>query len=246
MASEIQTKLYNQQRTADTVDWLFLDLPAMEYQKAWNLQSRLVAARKDKIIDADILLLLEHPAVFTLGRRGGLENLIVSREFLDKSGIPIIRVERGGNITYHGPGQLIAYPIVDLEAARLDVDNYVERLEEVMIRTARDFDVRAQRNPLNRGLWVGNNKMGSIGIAVRKGVSFHGLALNVNLALEPFGWINPCGLENVGVTSLEKESKKDADMQVVRRAFVNNFKMVFGVELILSNLQEVIRLLEPQ
>jgi lipoate-protein ligase B len=203
-----------------------------------------VAARKTPVLESNILLLLEHPAVFTLGRRGGLENLTVSREFLDKSGIPVIQVERGGNITYHGPGQLIAYPIIDLEAARLDVDKYVELLEEIMIRTAREFDVQAQRNPLNRGIWMGNNKMGSIGIAIRKGVSFHGLALNVNLSLEPFTWINPCGLDQVGVTSIEKESMQDVSMQEVRQAFKNHFKTISEVELVTSNLDEVTRLIE--
>jgi lipoate-protein ligase B len=224
--------------------WLSLDLDRFDYKKSLELQHRLVAARKIRVLESNILLLLEHPAVFTLGRRGGLENLTVSREFLDKSGIPVIQVERGGNITYHGPGQLIAYPIIDLEAARLDVDKYVELLEEIMIRTAREFDVQAQRNPMNRGIWMGNNKMGSIGIAIRKGVSFHGLALNVNLSLEPFTWINPCGLDQVGVTSIEKESKREVTMQEVRHAFKNHFKTIFEVELVTSNLDEVTRLIE--
>jgi lipoate-protein ligase B len=231
-------------RNRQPATWLYLDLDTVDYKKTLELQHRLVAARKTPVLESNILLLLEHPAVFTLGRRGGLENLTVSREFLDKSGIPVIQVERGGNITYHGPGQLIAYPIIDLEAARLDVDKYVELLEEIMIRTAREFDVQAQRNPLNRGIWMGNNKMGSIGIAIRKGVSFHGLALNVNLSLEPFTWINPCGLDQVGVTSIEKESMQDVSMQEVRQAFKNHFKTISEVELVTSNLDEVTRLIE--
>jgi lipoate-protein ligase B len=239
MLVEEKPRTYERQRNADNKDWLFLNLQMMEYRQAWDLQARLVMARKNNIIDSDILLLLEHPAVFTLGRRGGRENLIVSGEFLDKFGIPVIQIERGGNITYHGPGQLIAYPIVDLEVARLNVDTYVERLEETMIRTARNFDVQAHRNPLNRGIWVGNNKMGSIGIALRKGVSFHGLALNVNLSLEPFTWINPCGLKNVGVTSIKKESRRDVTMQVVRHVFINHFQTVFEIELVPSTLQEI-------
>ena len=120
-------------RNRPPATWLYRDLDTVDYNKALELQHRLVTVRKTRALESDILLLLEHPAVFTLGRRGGLENLTVSREFLDKTGIPVVQVERGGNITYHGPGQLIAYPIVDLEAARLNVDYYVEILEENMI-----------------------------------------------------------------------------------------------------------------
>jgi lipoate-protein ligase B len=231
-------------RNRQPATWLYLDLNTVDYKKTLELQHDLVAARKTRVLESNILLLLEHPAIFTLGRRGGLENLTVSGEFLDKSGIPVIQVERGGNITYHGPGQLIAYPIIDLEAARLNVDHYVELLEEIMIRTAREFGVQAQRNPLNRGIWIGNNKMGSIGIAIRKGVSFHGLALNVNLSLEPFTWINPCGLENVGITTIEKESKRDVSMQDARQAFINHFATVFEVGLVDAGLDEVERLIE--
>ena len=231
-------------RNLQNASWLYLDLDKVDYKKALELQHRLVAARKTRVLESNILLLLEHPAVFTLGRRGGLENMTVSRDFLDKTGIPVVQVERGGNITYHGPGQLIAYPIVDLEAARLNVDHYVERLEEIMIRTAREFDVHAQRNPLNRGIWIGNNKMGSIGIAIRKGVSFHGLALNVNLSLEPFTWINPCGLDQVGMTSIQKEARRDVSMQDARQSFTAQFATVFEVGLVDADLDEVERLIE--
>jgi lipoate-protein ligase B len=230
-------------RNRQPATWLYLDLDTFGYKKTLELQHRLVAARKTCVLESNILLLLEHPAVFTLGRRGGLENLTVSREFLDKSGIPVIQVERGGDITYHGPGQLIAYPTIDLEAARLNVDHYVELLEEIMIRTAREFGVQAQRNPLNRGIWMGNNKMGSIGIAIRKGVGFHGLALNVNLSLEPFTWINPCGLENVGMTTIEKESKREITLRDARQAFINHFATVFEAGLVDSSLEEVMRLI---
>jgi lipoate-protein ligase B len=226
-------------RNPQPATWLCLDLGTFDYQKSLELQHNLVAARKTRVLDTDILLLVEHPAVFTLGRRGGLKNLVVSRKFLDQSGIPVIQIERGGDITYHGPGQLIAYPIVDLEAARLDVDTYVQSLEEVMIQTALEFGIDTHRSQLNRGVWVGPNKMGSIGIAVRKGVSFHGLALNVNLSLEPFSWIHPCGLENVAMTSLQKESKRDISMQEARHVFLNRFKKVFEVELVASDLETI-------
>jgi lipoate-protein ligase B len=155
--------------------WRCIELPATEYREAWSLQSNLVAARKDKSIDTDIVLLLEHLPVFTLGSNSRLKNLTVSKKFLEKAGIPLIRAERGGDITYHGPGQLVMYPIIDLHAARLSVLDHIEKLEEVMIKAAQDWGIRAQRNSANRGVWIGKNKLGSVGIAIRRGVSgcFH-------------------------------------------------------------------------
>jgi len=171
---------------------LFLDLPITGYGEARELQSSFVDARKKNIIDTDIFILLEHPPVFTLGRRGGLDNLLATEEFLENFGIPVVHVERGGNITFHGPGQLVVYPIIDLRITGLTVPDYVSSLEEIMIRTAADWGIKAGRNPINRGVWKKNNKLGSVGIAVRRGISFHGFAFNVNLSLEPFTWINPC------------------------------------------------------
>lgn len=211
--------------------WLCLDLPLLEYAVAWALQGKLVAARKSALIGADIFLLLEHPPVFTLGRRGGRENLNVSERFLEQSGIPIFHVERGGNITYHGPGQLVGYGIVDLQAAGLSVVDYVTGLEEVMIRTAAEWGVGAERNPLNRGVWVGTSKLGSIGIAVRRGIAFHGFAFNVMVSLEPFGWINPCGLKGIGVTSLARERSRELSLIEVRKVLKGNVEAVFHVTL---------------
>jgi lipoate-protein ligase B len=219
--------------------WFLIELPVMEYTKAWKLQNSLVGARKDGVIDKDIILLLEHPPVFTLGRRGGLKNLTVSEDFLEKAGVPVVHVERGGNITYHGPGQIVMYPIIDLRAARLGVIDYVGLLEEVMILTAADWGIEAGRNPLNRGVWVGNNKLGSIGIAIRRGISFHGMAFNVNLSLEPFGWINPCGLQNIGITSIEREFSRKVSMDQVREAIKRHVETVFSVELVMTDLKQV-------
>jgi lipoate-protein ligase B len=219
--------------------WLLIELPATEYIKAWDLQNSFVASRKEGVIDRDIVLLLEHPRVFTLGRRGSLKNLTVSEDFLEKAGIPVIHVDRGGDITYHGPGQIVMYPIIDLRAARLGVIDYVGLLEEVMIRTASDWGIEAGRNPLNRGTWVGNNKLGSIGIAIRRGVSFHGMAFNVNLSLEPFGWINPCGLQNIGMTSMERELSRKVSMDKVREAIKRHVEAIFSVELVISEFNKL-------
>jgi lipoate-protein ligase B len=179
-------------------------------------------------------LFLEHPPVFTLGKRGGRENLLISDERLQQSGIPVVQVERGGNITYHGPGQLVVYPIVHLPAFGMGVVDMVDRLEEVMIRTCAAWRIQAERNALNRGAWVSMKKIGSIGIAVRRGVSFHGLALNVNLDLKPFGWIQPCGLEGVGVTSIEAEAGSAVDIADVKRIMKAHIEAVFqtGLEVL--------------
>jgi lipoate-protein ligase B len=224
--------------TAERI-WLCVDLPTLDYREAWDLQRSIVAARKDRIIDTDIVLFLEHPPVFTLGRHAGLNNLTVSEDFLEKAGISVIQVERGGDITFHGPGQLVVYPIIQLRAARLGVADYVTALEEVMIRTAADWGLRAERNPRNRGVWVGNNKLGSIGVAIRRGVSFHGLAFNVNTSLEPFSWIHPCGLEDIGTTSLERELSRTISLSQVRQAARHHLEAVFGVELVRISLAEL-------
>ncbi|MBU4185199.1 MAG: lipoyl(octanoyl) transferase LipB [Proteobacteria bacterium] len=221
--------------------WLCVELETMDYMQAWDLQTRLVDARKKRIIDTDIILLLEHPPVFTLGRRGGMDDLTVSPDLLEKSGIPVIRVERGGVITFHGPGQLIMYPIIDLNAARMRVVDYVEKLEEVMIRAVADLGIMAERNPLNRGIWVGNKKLGSIGIAIRRGICFHGMSLNVNISMKHFGWMNPCGLKGIEISSMQRELSHKVLMGKVCGAVKNHVESVFGVNLIKTSLPELLK-----
>jgi lipoate-protein ligase B len=210
------------------------------YAEAWDLQARLVEARVSGSLPNDVVLVLEHPAVFTLGKRGGRENLLVPEETLARQGIPIVQVERGGNITYHAPGQLVLYPIIHLERAGIKVVDMVDRLENVMIRTCAEWGIQAGRNPLNRGVWVGLKKIGAIGIAVRRGVSFHGMALNVNIDLTPFGWIQPCGLEGIGVTSMRTEAGQDFSMAEVRRALTQHMQTVFGSRLVPADLNHVV------
>jgi lipoate-protein ligase B len=211
--------------------WFSARLGQIAYPEAWEVQLRLVEARQANRLEHDAVLLLEHPPVFTLGRRGGRESLLVPEETLARHGIPIVQVERGGNITYHGPGQLVVYPIVHLPGMRLGVVDMVDRLEEVMIRTCRDFGVEAGRNALNRGVWVGRRKIGAIGLAVRRGVSFHGLALNVSPDLAPFGFVQPCGLQGVGVTSIAAEAGRPVPMDEALSAAERNIEAVFGVRL---------------
>jgi lipoate-protein ligase B len=211
--------------------WFAARLGQIAYPDAWDLQLRLVEARQANRLKRDTVLLLEHPPVFTLGKRGGRESLLVPEETLAHRGIPILQVERGGNITYHGPGQLVVYPIVHLPGVGIGVVDMVDRLEEVMIRTCGDFGVAAGRNALNRGAWIGMNKIGSIGLAVRRGVSFHGLALNVDPDLTPFGFVQPCGLQGVGVTSIVREAGRPVKMEEALASTERNIEAVFGVRL---------------
>jgi len=210
---------------------LFVTPGRLEYGRALALQRRIVDARWHGRLDRDVLLLLEHPPVFTLGRRGGRDNLGVSEAFLDRRGIAVVHVERGGDITYHGPGQIVGYPIIALRGSSLSVTGYVTALEEIMIRAAADFEVAAARDPRNRGVWVGDCKLGSIGISIRRGISFHGFAFNVNLDLAPFDWINPCGLKGVGVTSLEKERGTPVAPEAAYDAVTDHIRQVLRLEL---------------
>jgi len=225
--------------------WFAVDLGLIPYPEARDLQLRLVAARAQGRMAANVLLFLEHPPVFTLGRRGGREHLLVSEAWLAQSGVPVVQVERGGEITYHGPGQLVVYPIVHLPGDGLGVVDLVGRLEEVMIRTCRACAVPAGRNELNRGAWVGLRKIGSVGIAVRRGVSFHGLALNVNPDLKPFEWIRPCGLEGIGVTSIQVEAGHPIDIADVKRVMQDHIETVFQVELTAADRESLLRLAAP-
>ncbi len=205
----------------------FADLGLMDYGKAHALQLDLVEKRRTGELAADIFLLTEHPAVFTLGRRGGRENLTVPEAFLRRKGVALLPVERGGNITYHGPGQLVVYPIIRLKTAGLTVTDYVCRLEEVMIRLSADYGVEAVRDARNRGVWTGGRKLGSVGIALRHGVAFHGLAVNVQPSLEAFSWIHPCGLMDVRVTSLARELERDLPMEDAKVRLEGHLAQVF-------------------
>jgi lipoate-protein ligase B len=230
--------------TRNLRSWLSIDLERMDYRKAWALQEKLIVARKEGLLQNDIVLFLEHPPVFTLGRRGGRECMLVSDAFLEKAGISIIQVERGGNITYHGPGQLVVYPIVDLQTARIKVVDFVSGLEDVMLQTVQNWGIAAERNDANRGIWVGPKKMGSIGIAVRRGISFHGLALNIQTDLTPFTWIQPCGLQDVQMTSMRQECDQIFSMQQVRAVLKKQFEAVFGIKFILKKLADLDAILE--
>ena len=243
MNAPVETR-NTQRATRNPKTWLSIDFDRIGYREAWELQGNLIKARKERILQNDIVLFLEHPPVFTLGRRGGRECMLVSEEFLEKAGVQVIQVERGGNITFHGPGQLVVYPIVDIQTAGIKVVDFVSGLEEVMLRTAENWGIAAERNPANRGIWVGPCKMGSIGIAVRRGISFHGLALNVHTDLTPFSWIQPCGLKDVGMTTMQQQTAHKLSMQPVRAVLKKQFETVFGIKFVPKIIADLDSILE--
>jgi lipoyl(octanoyl) transferase len=204
-------------------------LGLVDYASALELQRETVALRKAGAIP-DTLLLLEHPHVYTLGRNARCENLLVSEEELAARGAQVFRTDRGGDVTYHGPGQLVGYPILDLAQHRRDISWYMRSLEEVFLDTARDFGVEAVRLPGAAGVWVGNDKLVAMGVHLSRWVTSHGFALNVNTDLCYFEGIVPCGLREKGVTSLAKLLGKPVEMEAVTERVVEHFGAVFGLD----------------
>jgi len=186
---------------------LLVDLGMAPYEEVLKLQLDSVDRLVDGYETENKCLLVEHPPVVTLGKRGGEQYLGVHQSFLKERNIDIVATGRGGFITYHAPGQLVAYPLLRLRSYGLSVHEYVFLLEEAMIRTVASFNVASHRDKRNAGIWCSGKKLGSIGIAVRHGVTYHGLALNVDLDLEPFSWLSPCGLSGVSMTSISEQNE---------------------------------------
>jgi lipoate-protein ligase B len=209
---------------------LLLNLGLEPYERIWELQHRLVKARQEGRID-DILILLEHEPVITVGRAGDLTHVLASADELREAGIHVHRIERGGDVTYHGPGQLVGYPILYLEAHHLGVSDYMHALEEVLMRTLSDFGLPAYTRKGVIGVWAGRGKIAALGARVERGVTYHGFALNVAPNLEHFAWIVPCGLMDARVTSLEQGLGQPVAIQLVRERLIWNFGQVFTVPL---------------
>ncbi len=199
------------------------------YAEAFELQQSLVAQRKSGTIP-DQLLLLQHPHTITLGRNGHLENLLASEEVLTRSGIAFHPTDRGGDITYHGPGQMVGYPILDLREWKRDVGAYVRAIEQVLIDTLDDFGIRAGRIPKLTGVWAGDAKIAAIGVHISRWVTSHGFALNVDTDLSYFQYIVPCGLTKP-VTSMAKLGSHASSSQVAAR-LAAHFGRIFEREII--------------
>jgi len=199
------------------------------YADAWALQKALIGARQREEL-ADGLILLEHEPVFTIGRSARADHLLVPREFLTGKGFEVYDIERGGSVTYHGPGQLVGYPILDLRAYNEDVVKYVRSLEETILRTLQDFGLAAQRLRGFPGVWAGHEKVAAVGVAVKRKVTMHGFALNVGPDLAPFDYINPCGIGRP-VTSMARLLGRPLPVDEVRLAYARRFAEVFDLTL---------------
>jgi len=203
-----------------------IDLGLIDYGEALDLQRQFWLRRVEGELP-DLLLLLEHPHVFTLGRRGNRSHLIVSPEVLEAIKIRIFHVERGGDITYHGPGQMVVYPILDLKDYGYRLIRYVDQLEEVILHVLKDFGIEGRRDPSNRGVWVEGEKIASVGVAIKRWVSFHGIALNYQTDLKYFDLIHPCGLEGKKMTTMEKILGKKISRESLSEKIIFHFKEVF-------------------
>jgi lipoyl(octanoyl) transferase len=224
-----------------------IDVGMMAYREALALQQQAVVARKSGAM-GDMLLLCEHPHVITLGRNGRREHLLANEGVLEEMGVAFQATDRGGDITYHGPGQVIGYPILDLAGIRRDAGCYARQLEETMIRTAATFGVAAIRESGKTGVWAGApgsvEKLGAIGVHLSRWVTSHGFAFNVSTDLRYFDLIVPCGIAGRRATSLEKLLGREVTMNEARQAVVEAFSEVFGFALTPVSRQDFYRQLE--
>jgi lipoyl(octanoyl) transferase len=217
---------------------LIIDLGMTEYDAAWNLQRRIVAARKAGAVP-DVLLLCEHPHVITLGRNGKLANLRASDHVLRQMGVSFFETDRGGDITYHGPGQLVGYPILNLAEIRRDVAWYMRTLEEAMIRATAEFGISSRRVPGRTGVWVGvpaesateEEKLAAIGVHLSRWVTSHGFAYNVSTDLRYFDLIVPCGIADKRATSLDKLLGRGVEIKEVSSKIAAHLGELFGLDL---------------
>jgi lipoyl(octanoyl) transferase len=216
----------------------FIDFGLIEYKEAWEKQENInEEIRTAKYTDNPVpgkLIFCEHPHVFTLGRSGEQNNLLINDEFLKKVNATYYKSNRGGDITYHGPGQIVGYPIFDLESLNMGVKEYIHKLEDGIIETLQEYGIHSTRLEGATGVWLdtgipNTRKICAIGVKVSKAVTMHGFALNVNTDLNYFSYINPCGFVDKGVTSMEKETGNKLDFEEVKSKLRSNLVKIFGL-----------------
>jgi lipoyl(octanoyl) transferase len=208
--------------------WI-LNLETVPYEEAFELQKRLVKMRAQDTIK-DTLILLEHPPVLTVTRKATLKNILVSPEELEEKGISLCHTNRGGDITYHGPGQLVGYPIMNLKAHGKDLHGYVRNIEEIIIKLLKDYTITAHRDKNNPGVWVGEEKIAAVGIAVKSSwTTMHGFSFNINPDLSHYSLIVPCGISDKGVTSLARLLGKTISRKDVCEKLIQHYGEVFNL-----------------
>lgn len=212
-----------------------VNLGTMEYQACFELQAKVLDAVASGQID-NTLLLVEHPSVLTLGASFHEENLLLTKAQYEQRGISVHITDRGGDVTFHGPKQLVAYPIFNVVSFGKDLHKWLRDIEEVVIRTIGSFGLEGYRFPPNTGVWVNERKIAAIGIKVKRWVSMHGLALNCNNDLGPFDLIVPCGIRSHGVTSISRELGREVTVEEAVPALERAFQSVFGIEIVSTDL----------
>ena len=211
-------------------------LGRVPYNEALELQRSIARDRISGAVPQDVLLLLEHPPVVTLGRSAKEKHLVASPEFLESQGVELFEVERGGDVTYHGPGQLVGYPIVDLKRHRQDLHWYLRKLEEVLINTLADYGIPGERNTSFTGVWTRGKKIASIGVHARDWVTWHGFALNVTTDLSYFDLIVPCGINGVVMTSIARElGAEEVSAQDVQERVTAKFAEAFDLTAVVTS-----------
>lgn len=218
------------------------DLGIQPYRATWDLQEehlqhiiqqKIQKREYPEIVPDHFFFLVEHPPVYTLGKSGDEENLLVSNEYLKNAGVEFYKSNRGGDITFHGPGQVVGYPILDLDQIYTDIHRYLRDLEEVIIQTIAHFGIKnGGRKPGLTGVWVGEEKICAMGVRTSRWVTMHGFALNVNTDLQYFNWIVPCGISDKAVTSMQKILGQPIDLDEVKRVLRATFERIFKVQLV--------------
>jgi lipoyl(octanoyl) transferase len=217
----------------------YCDLGFIDYKEAWDLQQEIHSKRFTGEVE-DYLLLLEHPNTYTLGKTAHKENLIGTESYLKENQISVYDIDRGGDITYHGPGQIVGYPIIDLNQWFKDTHKYLRALEEVIILTCSEYGLNCYRNPKHTGVWLGDKKIAAIGIKVSRWITMHGFAFNVNTDLKLFNGIIPCGIQDKSVTSLKQELKREISIQEVKEKLLKSFTELFVYTSVISRNKEAV------
>jgi len=210
-----------------------IDLGAMPYHDAFTLQKREVERRQNDEGD-DAVYFVEHPHVLTVGRNATRNAIRADRRIIESRGVTVAETDRGGDVTYHGPGQLVGYPILQLEEERRDIRRYVHDLEEALIRTLGDFDIEGRRHDKHRGVWAGERKIASLGIRIARWVTCHGFALNVNTDLSYYSLIDPCGIAGCEMTSVANEHGTPAVMDAIKGRALVHLGDVFQREIVMA------------
>ena len=208
---------------------VYCDLGLIDYKDAWDLQKSIHQLRVENKID-DILLLLEHPHTYTLGKTTDKKNLVSEKKYLDENKISVYDIDRGGDITYHGPGQIVGYPIISLTNWQQDTHKYLRSIEEVIIKVCAEYDLQGSRVEKYTGVWIDDRKICAIGIKVSRWITMHGFAFNVNTDLKLFSGIIPCGITDKDVTSLNGELKKEIALNEVKEKIIHHFDVIFNYD----------------